>query len=64
MRVQGRHMFLWRAIDSEGEILDMLVESSRDKGSALRFLHKPLKKQGFAPKVLVTDKLRSYAAAR
>ena len=55
---------MWRAVDSEGEILDMLVQSRRDKGAALRLLRKPLKKQGFAPKVLVTDKLRSYAAAR
>jgi transposase-like protein len=57
-------MYLWRAVDSEGEILDMLVQSRRDKGAALRLVRKLLKKQGFAPKVLVTDKLRSYAAAR
>ena len=56
-------MFLWRAVDSEGEILDMLVQSRRDKAAALRLLRKLLKKQGFAPTVLVTDKLRSYAAA-
>ena len=64
IRVQGRRMYLWRVVDSEGEILDMLVQSRRDKGAALRLLRKLLKKQGFAPKVLVTDKLRSYAAAR
>ena len=57
-------MYLWRAVDSEGEILDMLVQSRRDKAAALRLMRKLLKKQGFAPKVLVTDKLRSYAAAR
>ena len=63
IRVQGRQMYLWRAVDSEGEILDMLVQSRRDKAAALRLLRKLLKKQGFAPAMLVTDKLRSYAAA-
>src|SRR3954465_4605213 len=58
IRVQGRQVYLWRAVDSEGEILDMLVQSRRDKDAALRLLRKLLKKQGFAPKVLATDKLR------
>lgn len=64
IRIQGRHLYLWRAVDSEGEILDMLVQSRRDKGAALRLMRKLLKKHGFAPKVLVTDKLRCYGAAR
>lgn len=64
IRIQGRRLYLWRAVDSEGEILDVLVQSRRDKGAALRLMRKLLKKHGFAPKVLVTDKLRSYAAAR
>jgi transposase-like protein len=64
IRVQGRRLYLWRAVDSEGEILDMLVQSRRDKGAALRLMRKLLKKHGFAPKVLVMDKLRSYGAAR
>jgi transposase-like protein len=62
--IQGRRMFLRRAVDGEGEVLDMLVQLRRDKAAALRLMRKLLKKQGFAPKVLVTDKLRSYAAAR
>jgi transposase-like protein len=62
--IQGRRMYLWRAVDSEGEVLDMLVQPRRDKAAALRLMRKLLKKQGFAPKMLVTDKLRSYAAAR
>ena len=62
--VQGRRMYLWRAVDSEGEILDMLVQSRRDKGAALRLIRKLLKKHGFVPKVLVTDKLRSYGGSR
>src|SRR4051794_23053237 len=61
--IQGLRMCLWRAVDSEGEILDLLVQPRRDKAAALRLMRKLLKKQGFAPKVLVTDKLRSYGAA-
>jgi transposase-like protein len=56
-------MYLWRAVDHEGEILDMLVQRRRDTRAALRLMRKLLKKQGFAPKLLVTDKLRSYASA-
>jgi transposase-like protein len=56
-------MYLWRAVDHEGEVLDMLVQRRRDSQAALRLMRKLLKKQGFAPKLLVTDKLRSYAAA-
>ena len=56
-------MYLWRAVDDEGEILDMLVQRRRDTRAALRLMRKLLKKQGFAPKLLVTDKLRSYSSA-
>jgi putative transposase len=52
-----------RAVDQEGEILDLLVQSRRDKRAAMRLMRKLLRKQGFAPKLVVTDKLRSYAAA-
>ena len=62
--IQGRRMYLWRAVDSEGEVLDVLVQPKRDKAAALRLMRKLLKKQGYAPRVLVTDKLRSYSAAR
>jgi putative transposase len=61
--IQGRRMDLWRAVDSEGEILDMLVQPRRDKTAALKLMRKLLKRQGYAPRVLVTDKLRSYVAA-
>jgi putative transposase len=57
-------MYLWRAIDSEGENLDVLVQLRRDKAAAVKLLRTLLKKQGFAPSVLVTDKLPSYSAAR
>ena len=59
----AKRMYLWRAVDHEGEVLDMLVQRRRDGRAALRLMRKLLKKQGFAPKLLVTDKLRSYAAA-
>src|SRR5918911_5524856 len=62
--IQGRRMSLWRAVDSEGEILDLLVQTKRDKAAALKLMRKLLKKQGYAPSLLVTDKLGSYAAAR
>jgi transposase-like protein len=54
---------LWRAVDHEGEVLDMLVQRRRDKRAALRLMRKLLKKQGFTPKLLTTDNLGSYAAA-
>src|SRR5215472_16768255 len=63
VRIAGERMYLWRAVDHEGEILDMLVQRRRDSRAALRLMRKLLKKQGFGPKLLVTDKLRSYACA-
>src|SRR5215218_10020253 len=62
--IQGTSMYLWRAVDSEGEVLDLLVQSKRDTAVALRLMRKLLKKQGYAPDELVTDKLGSYGAAR
>src|SRR5271155_62371 len=63
VRLAGRHLFLWRAVDSEGEVLDMLLQRRHDKSAALRLLRKLLKRQGFATRAIVTDKLRSYGAA-
>src|SRR3974390_1415189 len=62
-RIAGKRMYLWRAVDNEGEVLDMLVQRRRDTQAALRLMRKLLKKQGFAPKLLVTDKLGSYGSA-
>ncbi len=62
--IRGRRMYLWRAVDSQGEVLDILVQAKRDKAAALKLMRKLLKKQGFAPRVLVTDKLRSYGCAK
>src|SRR6516162_8243572 len=63
VRIAGERMYLWRAVDHEGEVLDILVQRRRDTRSALRLMRKLFKKQGFVPKLLVTDKLRSYACA-
>jgi transposase-like protein len=63
VRIAGERMYLWRAVDHEGEVLDVLVQRRRDSRAALRLMRKLLRKQGFAPKLLVTDKLRSYACA-
>src|SRR2546425_6650873 len=63
VRIAGKRMYLWRAVDHEGEVLDMLVQRRRDKRAALRLMRKLLKKQGFVAKLLVTDKLGSYGAA-
>jgi putative transposase len=63
VRIAGKRMYLWRAVDQEGEILDLLVQRRRDKRAAVRLMRKLLRKQGFAPRVATTDRLRSYAAA-
>ena len=63
IRVGGRLMYLWRAVDDEGEVLEVLVQRRRDKAAALKLMRKLLKKHGFAPTQVTTDKLRSYRAA-
>src|SRR5215218_3384787 len=62
--IQGKRTYLWRAVDSEGEVLDVLLQAKRDTAAALRLMRKLLKKQGYAPDELVTDKLGFYGAAR
>ena len=62
--IAGQQFWLWRAVDDEGEVLDLLVQRRRDRAAAVNLMRKLLKKQGFAPDVLVTDKLRSYGAAK
>jgi putative transposase len=61
--INGKRMYLWRAVDSEGEVLDILVQSRRNKRAALKLMRKLLKRQGFVPDAFVTDKLPSYGAA-
>ena len=61
--IAGKRVYLWRAVDSEGEVLDILVQSRRNKKAALKLMRKLLKKQRFVPDAFVTDKLPSYGAA-
>jgi putative transposase len=55
---------LWRAVDADGTVLDVLIQRHRDTKVAHRFFRKLLKRQGFVPRVIVTDKLKSYEAAK
>jgi putative transposase len=61
--INGRQLYVWRAVDSEGEVLDILVQPRRDRKAALKLMRKLLKKQGVTPTTIVTDKLRSYSSA-
>ena len=61
--IRGRRQYLWRAVDQDGDVLDILVQPRRDRQAAARFFRKLLKGQGREPRRLITDKLRSYAAA-
>src|SRR5208282_90811 len=61
--IDGRLVYLWRAVDAEGEVLDVLIQSRRNKRAALKIMRKLSKKYGFVPDKLVTDDLRSYGAA-
>jgi transposase-like protein len=63
LKIGGKTMYLWRAVDDEGEVLDILVQSKRDRKAALKLLRKLLKRQGYLPDSIVTDRLRSYGAA-
>ena len=63
VRIGGKRTYLWRAVDDEGEVLEVLAQSRRNKRAALELMRKLLKKQGCIPEAIVTDKLGSYAAA-
>jgi putative transposase len=62
LKIDGRMVYLWRAVDAEGEVLDILVQTRRNKRAALKLMRKLLKKYGFVPDKLVTDELRSYTS--
>lgn len=62
--IGGRKHWLWRAVDQDGYVLDEIVQARRDTKAAKRLLVRLLKKQGLTPKRIVTDKLRSYGAAK
>ena len=64
VKIAGEKHWLWRAVDQDGIVLDILVQSRRDKAAAKRLLRKLLKKQVRRPRVMITDKLASYGAAK
>jgi putative transposase len=63
IKVNGERQYLWRAVDQDGNVLDILVQSRRDAKAAKRFMARLMKKQCSVPRVLVTDKLKSYGVA-
>jgi len=64
LKINGRLHYLWRAVDQDGDVLDILVQTRRDKKAAKKFFRKLLKGLRYVPRVLITDKLKSYSAAR
>ncbi len=64
LTINGQRHYLWRAVDQDGTVLDILVQSRRDKRAAKRFFRKLLKGLQYAPRVIITDKLASYGAAK
>src|SRR6266403_681881 len=64
LTIKGERHYLWRAVDQDGNVLDILVQRRRDKKAAKKFFHKLLKGLRYVPRVIVTDKLKSYGAAK
>ena len=64
LRIAGRLQYLWRAVDQDGEVLDILVQPRRDKQAAKKFFRKLLKGLQYVPRAIITDRLGSYAAAK
>ena len=62
--IAAKKHWLWRAVDQDGFVLDILVQSRRDRAAAQRLMRKLLKKSAKAPRVMITDKLKSYGATR
>ncbi|GAP47659.1 IS6 family transposase [Streptomyces azureus] len=63
LKTNGKLQYLWRAVDQDGNVLDILVQSKRNAQAAKRFFRRLLKEYGYVPRVIVTDKVRSYGAA-
>ena len=63
IKIQGQRRYLWRAVDQDGDVIDILITTRRDRLAAKRFFLKALKSEGQVPWQLITDKLRSYPAA-
>ena len=64
LKINGVTHYLWRAVDQNGVVLDILVQPKRDRFAAIRFFSKLLRATGRKPRVIITDKLRSYGAAK
>ena len=64
IKISGRVHYLWRAVDQDGEVLDILVQSRRDKKAAKKFFRKLLKGLQYVPRMIITDQLKSYRAAK
>lgn len=64
LKINGVTRYLWRAVDQNGVVLDILVQPKRDRFAAIRFFRKLLRATGRKPRVIITDKLRSYGAAK
>ena len=64
LTIKGESHYLWRAVDQEGNVLDILVQPRRDKRAAKKFFRKLLKGLTYVPRVIITDKLKSYGAAK
>jgi putative transposase len=64
LKINGVQHYLWRAVDQHGAVIDILVQPRRDRYAAIRFFRKLLRTCGRRPRVMITDKLRSYGAAR
>ena len=64
LKINCRLHYLWRAVDQDGDVLDILVQSRRDKKAAKKFFRRLLRGLRYVPRVIITDKLKSYSAAR
>ncbi len=64
LKINGKTHYVWRAVDQDGNVLDILVQSRRNKAAAKKFFRKLLKGCTYVPRVLITDKLASYGAAK
>jgi putative transposase len=64
LKINGSIHYLWRAVDQDGEVLDIMVQSRRDKRAAKKFFRKLLKRLRYVPRAIITDKLKSYSAAK
>ena len=63
VKINGKQHYLWRAVDQDGEVVDVYLQARRDGAAAKRFIRRLLRRQGSEPRKIVTDKLRSYGVA-